>query len=191
VWLPNDAGPSPLRSRAKITAPVSLTLSKCVTFSYSPPWSLSRLFWFQTGHSSCCQPRAASPVMRASRSLGSRSSERQDRTPAPARQLGVRDPKGPPRCLVQSLLSRPHIRSSAAPLLAWRQRLALQTLRSETKGQAGACPDRTQAIPCTVRAVTSSIYRDASLARVAGVTLLLMTSKTHGRWPGPTVMLLR
>ena len=65
MWLPNDAGPSPLRSRAKITAPVSLTLSKCVTFSYSPLWSLSRLFWFQTGHSSCCQPRAASPVMRA------------------------------------------------------------------------------------------------------------------------------
>ena len=30
----------------------------------------------------------------------------------------------------------------------------LRTLRSETKGQAGACPDRTRAIPCTVRAVT-------------------------------------
>ena len=30
----------------------------------------------------------------------------------------------------------------------------LRTLRSETKGQAAACPDRTQAIPCTVRAVT-------------------------------------
>jgi hypothetical protein len=28
---------------------------------------------------------------------------------------------------------------------------ALRTLRSETKGQAGACPDRTRAIPCTVR----------------------------------------
>ena len=27
------------------------------------------------------------------------------------------------------------------------------TLRSETKGQAGACPDLTRAIPCTVRAV--------------------------------------
>ena len=30
----------------------------------------------------------------------------------------------------------------------------LRTLRSETKGQAGACPDRTRAIPCTVQAVT-------------------------------------
>ena len=27
----------------------------------------------------------------------------------------------------------------------------LRTLRSEDKGQAGACPDRTQAIPCKVR----------------------------------------
>ena len=27
----------------------------------------------------------------------------------------------------------------------------LRALRSETKGQAGACPDRTRAIPCTVR----------------------------------------
>ena len=30
----------------------------------------------------------------------------------------------------------------------------LRTLRPETKGQAGACPDRTRAIPCTVQAVT-------------------------------------
>jgi hypothetical protein len=30
----------------------------------------------------------------------------------------------------------------------------LRTLWSETKGQAGACPDRTRAIPCTVQAVT-------------------------------------
>ncbi len=30
----------------------------------------------------------------------------------------------------------------------------LRTLRSETKGQAVACPDRTRAIPCTVHAVT-------------------------------------
>jgi len=28
----------------------------------------------------------------------------------------------------------------------------LRTLRSEDKGQAGACPDRARAIPCTVRA---------------------------------------
>ena len=30
----------------------------------------------------------------------------------------------------------------------------LRTLRSETKGQAGACPGRTRAIPCNVQAVT-------------------------------------
>jgi hypothetical protein len=28
---------------------------------------------------------------------------------------------------------------------------SLRTLRSETKGQAAACPDRSQAIPCKVR----------------------------------------
>ena len=32
----------------------------------------------------------------------------------------------------------------------------LRALRSEDKGQAGACPDRTRAIPCTVRAVTKT-----------------------------------
>jgi hypothetical protein len=31
---------------------------------------------------------------------------------------------------------------------------SLRALRSKTKGQAGACPDRARAIPCTVRAVT-------------------------------------
>ena len=30
----------------------------------------------------------------------------------------------------------------------------LRTLRPEDKGQAGACPDRTRAIPCKVRAAT-------------------------------------
>ena len=29
----------------------------------------------------------------------------------------------------------------------------MHPLRPETKGQAGACPDRTRAIPCTVREV--------------------------------------
>jgi len=32
----------------------------------------------------------------------------------------------------------------------------LRALRPETKGQAGACPDRTRAIPCTLPAVTSA-----------------------------------
>ena len=41
----------------------------------------------------------------------------------------------------------------------------LRTLRSETKGQAAACLDRTQAIPCTVQAITgqfpvSGIYAE-------------------------------
>src|SRR3974377_647470 len=33
----------------------------------------------------------------------------------------------------------------------------LRTLRSETKGQAGACPDRTRAIPCKVQTVTAEV----------------------------------
>ncbi len=33
----------------------------------------------------------------------------------------------------------------------------MRTLRSEDKGQAGACPDQTRAIPCTVQAVTGSL----------------------------------
>jgi len=38
----------------------------------------------------------------------------------------------------------------------------LRTLRSEDKGQAGACLDRTRAIPCTVRAVTGQLPGTAS-----------------------------
>ena len=34
----------------------------------------------------------------------------------------------------------------------------LRTLRSGDKGQAGACPDRARAIPCTMRAVTGDIH---------------------------------
>ena len=33
----------------------------------------------------------------------------------------------------------------------------LRTLRSEDKGQAGACPDRTRAIPCKVQVVTEEV----------------------------------
>jgi len=49
----------------------------------------------------------------------------------------------------------------------------LRTLRTETKGQAGACPDRTRAIPCTVRAVTAevSIRRRAHSVPGPGPTL--------------------
>ena len=36
----------------------------------------------------------------------------------------------------------------------------LRTLRPEDKGQAGPCPDRTRAIPCTIQAVTRPGRRD-------------------------------
>jgi hypothetical protein len=35
----------------------------------------------------------------------------------------------------------------------------LRTLQSETKGQAGACPDRTRAIPCMMQAVTEGTWQ--------------------------------
>jgi hypothetical protein len=41
-----------------------------------------------------------------------------------------------------------------------KSRLTLETTADtpvRTKGQAGACPDRTRAIPCTVRAVTAEV----------------------------------
>ena len=51
----------------------------------------------------------------------------------------------------------------------------LRTLRSETKGQAGACPDRTRAIPCKVRAVTakSSNDRGSSSASTVAKTVAM------------------
>ena len=52
----------------------------------------------------------------------------------------------------------------------------LRTLRSETKGQAGACPDRTRAIPCTVRAITGR-----ALGATLGATRMnnLRMPRTH------------
>jgi hypothetical protein len=38
------------------------------------------------------------------------------------------------------------------------ERRSLRTLLSEDKGQSGACPDRTRAIPCTMRAVTGAVF---------------------------------
>ena len=41
-----------------------------------------------------------------------------------------------------------------------KSRLTLETTAdtpARTKGQAGACPDRTRAIPCTVQAVTTEV----------------------------------
>ena len=53
----------------------------------------------------------------------------------------------------------------------------LRTLRSEDKGQAGACPDRTRAIPCNVRAVT---IQQPSTATTPG-------SNKHDLSPTPSV----
>ena len=44
----------------------------------------------------------------------------------------------------------------------------MRTLRSETKGQDGACPDRTRAIPCKVRAVTAEVSRNRVRAEITG-----------------------
>ena len=46
----------------------------------------------------------------------------------------------------------------------------LRTLRSETKGQAGACPDRTRAIPCRVRAVTAEVSMIRNMHGMASAT---------------------
>jgi hypothetical protein len=55
----------------------------------------------------------------------------------------------------------------------------LRTLRSETKGQAGACPDRTRAIPCKVRVACS---RTACAELTATVTA---TAATNGKRQRP------
>jgi len=57
----------------------------------------------------------------------------------------------------------------------------LRTLRSETKGQAGACPDRAQAIPCTVRAGAAmpAVVRDR-IRRARCVPIGVSTPGTHG-----------
>ena len=46
----------------------------------------------------------------------------------------------------------------------------LRTLRSGDKRQAGACPDRARAIPCTVRAVTGSFQGQEIAGRVGPQT---------------------
>ena len=56
----------------------------------------------------------------------------------------------------------------------------LRTLRPEDKGQAGACPDRTRAIPCTVRAVTKTPVLPTQLT--ATVTA---TAATNGEQQRP------
>ena len=53
---------------------------------------------------------------------------------------------------------RTYTRSHAGP------RRPLRTLRPETKGQGGACPDRTRAIPCTVRAATGQSMRKGTIS---------------------------
>src|SRR5271165_1228692 len=46
----------------------------------------------------------------------------------------------------------------------------LRALRSEDKGQAGACPDRTRAIPCKLRAVTGQPPGERDSRRVRAQT---------------------
>jgi hypothetical protein len=56
----------------------------------------------------------------------------------------------------------------------------LRTLRSETKGQAGACPDRTRAIPCKVRAVTGKVpmIEDPSRPKTVAKTVAMTADNT-------------
>ena len=46
----------------------------------------------------------------------------------------------------------------------------LRTLRSETKGQAGACPDRTRTTACNMRAVTAEITMIRNMRGMVSVT---------------------
>ena len=46
---------------------------------------------------------------------------------------------------------------------------SLRTLRSEDNGQAGACPDRVRAIPCTVRYPAAG-YPPASFAKARQIS---------------------
>jgi hypothetical protein len=60
-----------------------------------------------------------------------------------------------PERLPRSALGRLPDGPLPSPVARSKSRSAVAApLRSETKGQARACPDRTWAIPCTVRAVT-------------------------------------
>jgi hypothetical protein len=47
----------------------------------------------------------------------------------------------------------------------------LRTLRSETKGQAEACPDRTQAIPCKLRGRLLPMACDGLTATVTATAI--------------------
>ena len=54
----------------------------------------------------------------------------------------------------------------------------LRTLRSEDTGQAGACPDRTRAIPCTARAVAGQLPEPSHHAHnliTTGASVLIWT----------------
>ncbi len=57
----------------------------------------------------------------------------------------------------------------------------LRTLRSETKGQAGACPDRTRAIPCTVRAITPTEADSNGDSNSSNQRQTSAVTSTHGR----------
>ena len=57
----------------------------------------------------------------------------------------------------------------------------LRTLRSDGKGQAGACPDRTRAIPCTVRAVTRTATDSNGDSNSSSQHQTLAATSTQGR----------
>src|SRR5689334_21432825 len=78
------------------------------------------------------------------------------RPSSPKRDCGPRTTDTDGKCLVNV-----HAKSRLAPE-------PLRTLRPETEGQAGACPDRARSIPCTVRAVTGQSPRSRDSRCVLG-----------------------
>ena len=71
--------------------------------------------------------------------------------------------------------------------------------RPDQRSQAGACPDRTRAIPCTVRAVTGQVFRGESRpshhTQKLVTTRATVTDQLPVTWdagcPWPTILLRR
>jgi hypothetical protein len=62
--------------------------------------------------------------------------------------------------------------------------VSLRALRSEGKGQAEACPDRTRAIPCTLPAVTPAVSDsngDSNSSSQRQASAVGSTPETHVR----------
>jgi hypothetical protein len=71
-------------------------------------------------------------------------------------------------------------KASLGPIL-WPSE-PLHSLRSETKGPGEACPDRTQAIPCKLRAVTVMEMNDYQGAKVSAIEGGRRHAYTNGRY---------